>query len=356
MPSSAWAGLAETPSTWPRRQTFESMPPAKFFTKVKSPVHTISRVEIAVRIEYAIGSNLFSLQRTDTLKKGGAMKRPLILSFACLTVVALLCWQSSVALAKHGHGDGHKHGGGHGHGDGHKHGGDRDHGGGHERGGHHSGEHEFRGGHGRSYGHGHVEHHFAAPHLSHHYYGRYWVDSGLTYYKPRTFADSPDAYVESKPIAIEFGGFSHVDELSGHLEHLANDLCLDMHYNYSHNAGFPETYREAYQFLEASKSVHAKEDKIDRAELGRQIQELDRTFHHVQGKVRGWSRQHRRQIGQAGILTKMDVTEALLHHLMVDVGIKPHSAEATEAAPAPATLEVAPPPTTESSSPSPTIP
>lgn len=58
---------------------------------------------------------------------------------------------------------------------------------------------------------------------------------------------------------------------------------------------------------------------------------MDALFHHVQDDVRDWSRRHRRQIGQLGILSKMDMIESALHHLMNDVGV--HEAGVPEPAP-----------------------
>jgi hypothetical protein len=48
---------------------------------------------------------------------------------------------------------------------------------------------------------------------------------------------------------------------------------------------------------------------------------MDALFHHV----RGWSRHHH-QVGQLSILSKMDMIESALHHLMNDVGMQQASA------------------------------
>src|SRR5690606_32165144 len=147
------------------------------------------------------------------------------------------------------------------------------------------------------------------------------------------------------------GGYAHLADLAGRLSLLANDVCLDMHYNYSHNPGFAETYREAYQILDMAKYLEAAENQGDRAEIARRVTELDPLFHQVQGEVQGWSRSHQRQIGESGLMTKLEIMEALLHHLMYDVGIEPHSAPREEAPP-PATDEVAPSPPVTTSPPS----
>lgn len=63
---------------------------------------------------------------------------------------------------------------------------------------------------------------------------------------------------------VEFGSFSHVDDLASRLEELTNELCLDLHYNYSHNAGFRETYGEGYQLLAVAQFIHGAEHNNDR--------------------------------------------------------------------------------------------
>ncbi len=152
-----------------------------------------------------------------------------------------------------------------------------------------------------------------------------------------------------RAVAVKFGSFSHVDDLASRLEELTNEFCLDLHYNYSHNHGFRETYAEGYQLMLVAKFIHDAEHANDRNAIRSKLNGMDELFHHVQDDVRGWSRHHRRQIGQLGILSKMDMIESTLHHLMNDVGI--HSTDGEQAPPpsgireqAPAPLTVAPPP------------
>jgi hypothetical protein len=160
---------------------------------------------------------------------------------------------------------------------------------------------------------------------------------------PQTYVTDPGTYVAAKPVQIEFGGYAHVDDLAGRFERLMNQLCLDLHYNYRHNPGFPETYRAAYHVLDTAKYIHDKEHQGDREEVARRLDEVDGLFHQVQDEVRRWSRQQYRQIGQAGVQTKLDSVEATLHHLMNDVGVS-GAHGAPEAAPASSVNEVAPPP------------
>jgi hypothetical protein len=181
------------------------------------------------------------------------------------------------------------------------------------------------------------------PHYDHHHHGSYYWDDGINYYVPRPYVTKRRAYVADKPVAVEFGGYAHVDDLAGRLERHANQLCLDLHHNYRHNAGFAETYREAYQILSTAKYIHAKEHQGDRAEVARRVDDLDGLVHHVQDDVNGWSRRNRRQIGQSGVQTKLTLVEATLHHLMHDVGVQgTHASPHADAAPV--HVEVAPPP------------
>lgn len=157
------------------------------------------------------------------------------------------------------------------------------------------------------------------------------------------FAELPVAPV--RPAAISFGGFSHVDDLSGRLEFLTNELCLDLHYNYPHNRGYAETYREAYEILQAAKFAHAKEHQQDREALARTLAQVDPLFHHVNEEVAGWSRRHVRLIGSLGMADKLQQMESLIHHLLHDVGVRPEHDAGNEQAPPPGGgREEAPPP------------
>lgn len=268
---------------------------------------------------------------------------------AILAGTSLLPLTSAFSQHHGGHGGGH--GGGHsgGHGGGHSGG----HGGGHSGIGIHIGGGHIGTGHGSShYG---FQHHsdwnHVLPHYNSHYHGTYYWNDGINYYVPRTYVTQPGTYVAAKPIEIKPGGFAYVDDLSGRLERHANQLCLDLHYNYRHNPNFAETYREAYQILETAKYIHEKESQQDRAEVARRLNDLDGLFHHVQGDVKDWSRRPARQIGDGGLQTKLELVEATLHHLMNDVGVKgahgqPESSSATdssETAPQPAEAPAVPP-------------
>ena len=180
------------------------------------------------------------------------------------------------------------------------------------------------------------------PYFSTSSHGTYYRQGQQSFYYPQT-AQLGSHETPPAPQEISFGGYGHVDDLAMRLETLMNELCLDLYYNYSHNPGFLETYSEAYTLLEAAKFIHAAEHNKDRDAISKQLGGADALFHHVEDDVRGWSRVHHRQIGTLGILSKMEMAESVLHHLMNDVGVKQ---EMPEQAPAPqGGPELAPPPT-----------
>lgn len=190
---------------------------------------------------------------------------------------------------------------------------------------------------------------YIVPHTGSQHHGTYHLHNGRYYYTPRTVVVVGRPVVRTQPTAVAFGAFSHVDDLAERLETLANELCLDMHYNYSHNPGFAETYGETYQVLQVSQFIHDAEHRHDRAAIQSKLGGLDRLFHHVQDDVRGWSRHQHKQVGQLGILSKMEMIESTLHHLMNDVGVRPTPAGGVQQAPAPGStqggVEQAPVPT-----------
>lgn len=161
---------------------------------------------------------------------------------------------------------------------------------------------------------------YIVPHHGNHH-DTYHVHNGQYFYTPQT-ASISGRHVVSKPVAVQYGSFSHVDDLASRLEELTNEFLLDLHYNYSHNHGFRETYAEGYQLMQVAKFIHDAEHAHDRAAIRSKLGGMDALFHHLQEDVRGWSRHHHRQIGQLGILSKMDMIESALHHLMNDVGVQ----------------------------------
>ena len=133
-----------------------------------------------------------------------------------------------------------------------------------------------------------------------------------------------DHYITEKitlPHIDKFGGCGHIDILSSTLEQLCNELCLDLHFNYSHNPGFRQTYKEAYHVLEVARFIRAAHHVRDLTAMQSQLNGLDAMFHHVKDEVSHYHRIHRRQIGTLGILNKLNLIEDTLHHLMEDVGV-----------------------------------
>ncbi|QDT04443.1 hypothetical protein K227x_28340 [Rubripirellula lacrimiformis] len=170
--------------------------------------------------------------------------------------------------------------------------------------------------------------------------GQYYVENNQYYYQPQQSA----THVVARPALLPFGGFSQYEDLSGRLETLVNELLLDLHYNYSHNHGFQETYAEGYQLLGVAKFIHEAEHNRDMQAMRSQLSGMDQLFHHIEDDVRGWSRHHHRQIGTLGIVAKTEMIEATLHHLMHDVGVSLDGQGVEQAPPPVQGVEQAPPP------------
>ena len=86
-------------------------------------------------------------------------------------------------------------------------------------------------------------HHVSPSHHDHH--GTFYTHNDTHYYyEAAPVAYRPGVQVAMRPStriqprAVEFGGFSHVDDLSARLESLSNEFCLDLHFNYQHDTAF----------------------------------------------------------------------------------------------------------------------
>ncbi|MGC1275447.1 MAG: hypothetical protein WBC44_17200 [Planctomycetaceae bacterium] len=209
---------------------------------------------------------------------------------------------------------------------------------------------DYPSGGGHSGGHYHVEPGHLHQHGNHYDYhpGRiiYHADPTPSYYPPRTTYVQPQSSYgrpsygsaygsgygghsydhQSGGYATgyrgTYGGYSHVDDLAVQLEEQANLMCLEMHYNYQHNPGYRETYREAYEILTTAKYIHGLEHAGNRDRIRQAVLELDPLFHHVQEDVRHWTRHDHRPLGGGSLKIKMVAVEETLHHLMNDVGAK----------------------------------
>lgn len=221
---------------------------------------------------------------------------------------------------------------------------------GHATGGH-GGGHASRPYHqGSNWGHSNWSHvvpsqsHYGNSHQGSYYstgQNHYYTPTAVTYSTAMNYSAPPP----QAPVQLGFGGFTHTEDLSGRLETDVNNFCLDLHYNYQNNPNFAEVYREAYGILQATKYVHAKEHQGDRAEMARQVQDIDQKLHHIQQEVLTLQRQPSRQIGVGEAVTKAQNMEAVLHHLAYNVGVQPHSAQAQNVqSPMGGAAEVAPPP------------
>lgn len=154
-------------------------------------------------------------------------------------------------------------------------------------------------------------------------FGAYYQFDKDYYYTPpvQRFRGRPE--VAPRPITMTFGAGKHLIELSERLESLTNELCLDLHYNYRQNRNFNEIYGEAYQLLEAAKFVHVNAHQGDRKDIRRSATKIDNLFHHVQEEVSRLRRNEQRRVGQLSLEGKTEELQAVLHHLLYDLGVKP---------------------------------
>jgi hypothetical protein len=144
------------------------------------------------------------------------------------------------------------------------------------------------------------------------YYGRGYDDHSFMHQH-----GFPEQRVEYR-----FGGFSHVDDLAYSLEKQANLLCWELYYNYQHNPGYRETYREVYEMAQVAKFIHGLEHARNRQRLKEEALRMDSLFHHIERDMASWTAHHHRRVGQGGLTSKLEVFEETLHHLMDDVGVR----------------------------------
>ena len=121
--------------------------------------------------------------------------------------------------------------------------------------------------------------------------------------------------------APSFGGYSQIDVLADRMQQEANLFCLELHYNYQHNPGYRQTYREAYEILTVAKYIHGLEHSGNREKIRSAIIEMDDLFHHIlRDDIATWTPHHHRRIGIGGLNGKLENLEETMHHLMDDVG------------------------------------
>lgn len=124
-----------------------------------------------------------------------------------------------------------------------------------------------------------------------------------------------------QPVEVPFGQFAYTDQLSEVLTTVLNDLCLDMHYNYSHNANYSAVYREAFAALTEAKGMNAAQQTDNRETIKQRLKLTDSILHKLEPQVQGWTRNHQKQVGEAGMLTKLEIAGDVTHHMMHDAGI-----------------------------------
>ena len=178
-------------------------------------------------------------------------------------------------------------------------------------------------------------------HQHYHDAGTYYFHDGVHYYVPAApppgaYAGQPTAPITPQSVKLQYGGFKQTSDLAERLKFEANRFCLDMHYNYPHNRGFAQTYREAYQIKQTADNLGST--RLSHTNIRQQATDLDELFHHVQEDIKPWTRRERRQIGEGGINNKAEVMESILHHLLYDVGASPQHQPVEEQAPPPADL------------------
>jgi hypothetical protein len=163
--------------------------------------------------------------------------------------------------------------------------------------------------------------------------GGYYMDGGNYYYSPEQIVPTPTEQVDpgtpvvpppateaKKPIKLTFGAFAYYPDLAGRLAAEVNALCLDMHHNYQGNKNFAEDYAEAYSILEFAQALQA--DKGDHDAIAKKAADAHLKYHHFMNEAAGWTRSAKKQVGTDGLDEKMARGEAILHHLLYDVGVK----------------------------------
>lgn len=201
--------------------------------------------------------------------------------------------------------------------------------------------------------------HFGHPTWRHvvpqnsHFVGGYYSVGTTHYYTPTTVTrivvpanpvTALPTLVEGERVEVPFGGYRRYEDLARRLTFEANNLCLELHYNYAFNAGFDQVYREAYDIMQAGRYLHGKDHGGDRNIIRMRIVEVDKSFHHFQQQIHGWGRVERKLIGAGDLSRKVADVEAVLHHLCYDIGVTPHQAPVVAHLPLVDGVEAAPPP------------
>ena len=205
-----------------------------------------------------------------------------------------------------------------------------------------------------SFGHGYNNYHsqcfhndsiFIVPHFDDRFHGTYHCHGGVYYYHPQTYATVGVQYVAQEPVVIQFGGYSNCMDLASRLEVHCNSLCLDLYHNYQHVDEFREYYSACFQLLDAARFIGANRDTTYYVEYGQYLQDMDYAMWQLQELSAAWERREVRKVSEAAIETQFGQANAMLQHLLYDVGIESNVAEtAAQEEFAPEELEFAPSP------------
>ncbi|MBC7967189.1 MAG: hypothetical protein H7Z17_14845, partial [Fuerstia sp.] len=75
--------------------------------------------------------------------------------------------------------------------------------------------------------------------------------------------------------------------------------------------------------LQSTKSLQAAHQAGNKDAVQAEVRNLDGLLHRVEEQTLSWTRHEQRQVGELGLLTKLEVSADMTHHLMYDVGIQP---------------------------------
>lgn len=90
--------------------------------------------------------------------------------------------------------------------------------------------------------------------------------------------------------------------------------------------------------------VNSSEHVGDVQAIQKTVNDIDELFHHIEEDLESWTRQARYQYGDGDVKEKVEALEAVIHHLMFDVGVTPSHDEAKTGAPGAAAPAAATPP------------
>ena len=190
-----------------------------------------------------------------------------------------------------------------------------------------------------AFGHGYDNYHqqcfyddsiFIVPHYDDQFHGTYHCHGGVYYYHPQTYATVGVDYVALEPVVCEFGGYAHCVDLASRLEVHCNLLCLDLYYNYRHIDGFQEYYTSCFQLLDAARFISDNQGAEYHEQYAEYLEDMDYIIWELQELSLAWEPQEVRQVSELNVESQVSQANAMLQHLLYDVGIESTLAEAPE--------------------------